>query len=195
MPESKEDQQMDVFQAAHLLHKCVQQIPEGLRQRALSLVAANLNMSLEIQGQAQRASENTSDSSYGVNLPSSVDIKSFVENKAPQNDIQYVAVVAYYYRFEAPQRERRDAVDARTIQDSTRLVKRPRLTNPRSTLNNARVGGYLDRIAPGEYAINAVGENLVAMALPSDATSSSTSARKKKKSTKKSVNSSIPKRG
>jgi len=130
-----------------------------------------------------------------VNLPSSVDIKSFVENKAPQNDIQYVAVVAYYYRFEAPQRERRDAVDARTIQDSTRLVKRPRLTNPRSTLNNARVGGYLDRIAPGEYAINAVGENLVAMALPSDATSSSTSARKKKKSTKKSVNSSIPKRG
>jgi hypothetical protein len=94
------------------------------------------------------------------------DIKSFVASKNPKSDVQYVAVVAYYYRFEAPEANRKDAITSVILQESTRLVGRPRLDSPNTTLNNAKNLGYLDSVARGEFRINTVGENLVAMTLP-----------------------------
>jgi hypothetical protein len=40
------------------------------------------------------------------------------------------------------------------------------LANPTQTLRNAKTLGYLDGTSPGEFGINSVGENLVAMTLP-----------------------------
>ena len=40
------------------------------------------------------------------------------------------------------------------------------MSNPAQTLRNAKNLGYLDGGSPGEFAVNSVGENLVAMTLP-----------------------------
>ncbi len=97
------------------------------------------------------------------------DIKSFKEEKLPKSDNQYAAVVAYYYRFEAPEGQRKETINAETLQESTRQSGWKRLAAPRNTLNNAMAVGYLDRSDRGEYKINTVGENLVAMTLPGGA--------------------------
>jgi hypothetical protein len=97
---------------------------------------------------------------------SSVDIKSFVASKDPKSDNQFAATVAYYYRFEAPGDERRDSINADLLQEATRLAGRNRLGDPGKTLRNAKNMGYLDAADRGEFKINSVGENLVAMTLP-----------------------------
>lgn len=94
------------------------------------------------------------------------DIKSFVESKRPKSDVQFAAVVAYYYSFEAPAESRKDAIDAQVLQDAARLAGRRRPPKPRMTLTNAKNLGYLDSPDRGLFRINSVGENLVAMTLP-----------------------------
>jgi hypothetical protein len=105
-------------------------------------------------------------------LPSggAVDIKNFILAKKPRNDVQFAATVAYYYRFECPQAERKDAIDQEVLQDATRMAGRDRFAHPLTTLNNAHRLGLLDRGAEkGTFTINTVGENLVAMTLPDGA--------------------------
>ncbi len=100
-----------------------------------------------------------------------IDIKTFVAAKKPRNDVQFAAVVAYYYRFDAPQAERKDAIDKDDLQEATRKAGRERFGNPLQTLNNAHTLGLLDRgLEKGTFTINSVGENLVAMTLPGDGT-------------------------
>jgi hypothetical protein len=99
---------------------------------------------------------------------SATDIKSFVLAKAPASDIQFVAVVAYYYRFEAPLEARKDAVTADDVLEACRLVGRTRPGKVSQTMVNAHHQGLLDRAeGRGSYSINTVGENLVALTLPS----------------------------
>lgn len=96
------------------------------------------------------------------------DLKSFVAAKSPKSDIQFAAVVAYYFRFEAPPEQRRGEIDGAILQDACRLAGRERFKSPRATLNNAKNQGLLDSGGEaGRFAVNTVGENLVAMALPS----------------------------
>jgi hypothetical protein len=97
------------------------------------------------------------------------DIKSFVDAKSPKSDNQFAAVVAYFYAFEAPSDERRDTITAELLRDAARLAQRKRLGTPSVTLAHAKSRGYLDAVDRGQYRINSVGENLVAMALPSSA--------------------------
>jgi hypothetical protein len=121
-----------------------------------------------------------------VGIPHSTDIKQFTAAKAPKSDQQFAAVVAYFYRFEAPETQRRDSIDADFLLEATRQAGWKRPSNAGFTLNNAKNAGYLDVVTTGKYRINSVGENLVAMALPGN-TSESSSAKsvKKKKSRKK----------
>jgi hypothetical protein len=117
----------------------------------------------------------------------STDIKQFTAAKAPKTDQQFAAVVAYFYRFEAPESERRDTIDKDTLKEAIRLVGgRHQPKDPFATLNNAKNSGYLDSAGSGQFRINSVGENLVAMALPGNDAENSTGKRiRKKKSTKK----------
>jgi len=94
------------------------------------------------------------------------DIKSFIASKEPKSDNQFAATVAYFYRFVAPQHERRESITADILQEATRLGARARLGDPGKTLRNAKDMGYLDPTDRGEFKINTVGENLVAMTLP-----------------------------
>lgn len=100
---------------------------------------------------------------------SAVDIKTFIDEKQPRSDVQFAATVAYYLRFEAPPVERKDSINKEDLQDACRKAKRDRLKNPYQTLVNAHMLGLLDKgPEKATFAINTVGENLVAMALPGD---------------------------
>jgi hypothetical protein len=116
----------------------------------------------------------------------SQDIKTFITRKNPRSDVQFAATVAYFYRFEAPQSERKDAIVADDLQEACRKIGRERLNNPAQTLRNAHQQGLLDR--PGElgaFSINTVGENLVAMTLPASSGQGSVAKKAQKKAKKK----------
>lgn len=108
------------------------------------------------------------------------DIRSFMESKQPRSDNQFAAAVAYYYRFEAPEVERKTDITAADLQDATRKAGRSRLGDPDKTLRNAEGQGYFDKVERGRFALSTVGENLVAMALPQAASNSSRSVLKRK---------------
>jgi hypothetical protein len=109
------------------------------------------------------------------------DLKTFVSAKSPKNDVQFAATVAYFYRFEAPPEQRRNEIDRVVLQDACRLAGRERLNNPLTTLNNAKGLGLLDSGSEaGKFKVNTVGENLVAMTLPSRSDSSATGKKPKK---------------
>lgn len=96
------------------------------------------------------------------------DIKSFVTTKNPRNDTQTAAVVAYFYRFVAPEPERKDAINSTDLLEACRLSGRQRPSRPAQTMINAHRSGVLDKAGSGQYRLNSVGENLVAMVLPGD---------------------------
>ena len=96
-----------------------------------------------------------------------IDIKTFVASKNPKADTHFAVTVAYYYKFEAPEIERKDYITSEDLQDACRRVDRQRLANPGKTIRNAHHTGFMDKGPDrGTYGINTVGENLVAMTLP-----------------------------
>jgi len=100
----------------------------------------------------------------------STDIKSFTAAKAPKSDQQFAAVVAYFYQFEASQAQRKDVIDAEAMKEAARQAGRKQVNQWSMTLKNAKNAGYLDQAGKGSFKLNAVGENLVAMTLPGNAT-------------------------
>jgi hypothetical protein len=97
-------------------------------------------------------------------------LSTFIQEKNPKNDVQFAAAVAYFHRFEAATDKRKPEINADDLQDATRLAHRKRFKSPGQTLRNARNLGLLDNGSEeGFFAVNSVGENLVAMTLPSGA--------------------------
>jgi len=126
----------------------------------------------------------------GVRASSHADIRSFIAAKKPKTDNQFAAAVAYYYRFEAPPAEQKQTINANDLQEACRKAGRDRLNKPIATLFNAQKTGLLDKAGRGEFAINTVGENLVAMTLPQgDAKPAGSSARATRSRPKKSERS------
>jgi hypothetical protein len=106
-----------------------------------------------------------------VPLSGSKDLKTFVAEKKPKNDVQFATTVAYYHRFEAPPTLRKNEINGDDLQEGCRLVGRERFTHPGQTLRNAHTLGLLDKGSQaGFYAVNSVGENLIAVALTGDGT-------------------------
>ena len=126
-----------------------------------------------------------------VRVPGQLDLRGFVAQKNPRSDTHFAATVAYYYRFEAPEAERKETITSTDLLEACRLADRHRLKNPLLTLNNAHRDGLLNRGPErGTFTVNSVGENLVAMALPTadgtsiarrPSTKKRSSARKKKR--------------
>lgn len=164
------------FDAAKAVADQLAGMDKDRQQRILRWVAESLSLQLGAgialppvpAGGAPQSREGTPSQVGGIQQrpATTSDIKSFVELKKPKSDVQFATVVAYYYRFEAPQDARRDAIDASGLQDAARLAGRRRPPSPKATLNNAKTLGYLDSAERGQFRINSVGENLVAMTLP-----------------------------
>ena len=179
------------FDVAKAVADQLKGIEKERQQRILRWVAESLSLDLGIAPTDRRTGETgtAAGSATSPHLdahlvhrhPRPADIKSFVDSKKPKSDVQFVAVVAYYYRFEAPVEARKDSIDAQALQEAARLAGRRRPPKPLATLNNAKTLGYLDSAERGQFRINSVGENLVAMTLPG---SQPERAREKVRSTK-----------
>jgi len=165
---------IDDFDVAKKISELLRHL-EGPRQdRILRWVSESLG--LEVRDKRQRAGTteggdtvrqpDLSDATRQEGSRSETDIRTFVERKKPKSDMQFAAAVAFYYRFEASPSERRESITSEVLQEATRLVGRKRLAKPNMTLVNAKNQGYLDKLGKGEFRINSVGENLVAMTLP-----------------------------
>ena len=94
--------------------------------------------------------------------------RTFIDEKHPKNDIQLAAVVAFYHRFVALEGQRRESITKEDFLEGCRQSNRQRPPRPDQTMINAYQQGLLDRGEPGQYVINSVGENLVAVVLPDD---------------------------
>jgi hypothetical protein len=94
------------------------------------------------------------------------DIKSFLTEKSPTSANQLVAAVAYYYKFEASVTERKNSITKEDLLDACRKanLERPKAANV--VMVNAAKFGLVDNVGTGAYEINAVGENLVAVTMP-----------------------------
>lgn len=191
------------FDAAKVIVETLQGLDKTSQALAMRFAAETLG--LQSASIAQTAAPLVTPISASALSPGSektthlTDIKLFTAMKAPKSDLQFAAVVAYFYRFEAPEAQRKDTIDSDSLLEAARLAGRKRPGNPRFTLNNAKNAGYLDAITTGKYRINSVGENLVAMALPGNGSESSLarSAGKKKigkKPAGKSVRNAKPRR-
>lgn len=117
------------------------------------------------------------------------DIKSFIEKKDPKSDVQFAAAVAYFYQFEAAPGARKDSITTEDLQDACRKANRSRFQRPAQTFGNAHSQGLLDKgNERGTYKLSTVGENLVAVAMPTDGNPARVkSSRKKPVARKKSA--------
>jgi hypothetical protein len=172
---------LDDFEVAKAVFERMKELSRERQERVLRWVAEGLGVTYQgtPQSQGQTPGFGGTPASY-LQPQASTDIKTFVAAKNPRSDQQFATVVAYYYRFEAPPAQRRDAINTETVQEAARLAGRKRLTKPLNTLNNAKKQGYLDSTTRGEFSINTVGENLVAMTLPGDAEGTSSKRRPKR---------------
>jgi hypothetical protein len=163
-----EQLEIEDFDTAKAIFEKLKDVPAERRKRILSWVAEGLGVELRQPAPAH----NPQPPAHPPPPPAppaaqgGTDIKTFVAAKAPKSDMQFAATVAYYYRFEAPPAQRHDSINGISLQEATRLAGRARMSNPNKTLNNAKTAGYLDSESAGEFTINSVGENLVAMTLP-----------------------------
>lgn len=183
------------FDAAKKIVESLQGLDKTSQALAMRFAAETLGLQLAPTSHTQVAT--VPPTPLGALTPSgtphSMDIKQFTAAKAPKSDQQFAAVVAYFYRFEAPEAQRRESIDADVLLEAARLAGRKRPSNALFTLNNAKNSGYLDVATAGKYRINSVGENLVAMALPGNTSESSSTGNSKKKKFKKKTSSQLAK--
>jgi len=165
---------VDDFEVSKAVFEKLKDLSKERQERVLRWVTEGLGLSHPTAASSP-SGQTLPPPDAGANPPSpasppqgGTNIKSFVAAKKPRSDQQFATVVAYYYRFEAPPALRRETINTEVVQEAARLAGRERLVNPTSTLNNARNQGYLDRSERGEFTINTVGENLVAMTLPAE---------------------------
>ena len=175
------------FETASKISALLRNVSKDRQQKILRWVAEDLDVLLAGAGPSTSGATLSDVARYSPTqqAPRTTDIKSFVAAKNPRSDMQFAAVVAYYYRFEAPPDESLESISPEVLQNAARLVNRHRLSRPRQTLLNAKAQGYLDLVERGQYRINSVGENLVAMTLPGPEPSAAPVGRPARSRTKK----------
>lgn len=181
------------FMAAEAIKGILSDREQSEQQRILRWVCESLDLPFKLA--QPHASVTHSQQQDHPDQPSNpdtssqqVDIRTFVQQKQPDSDVQFVAATAYYHRFLAPPADRKDAINTEDLQTAARLAQRPVFKTPSVPMNNSVQQGYMDRAGRGAYRLNAVGENLVAMTLPRQTESKAKSKRrapKKRKVTRK----------
>ena len=129
------------FDAAKAIVDALSKLDKNSQALAMRFAAETLG--LQLTSQSQQPPTPTSQALPTVPAPSggevtsSIDIKQFAAAKAPKTDQQFAAVVAYYYRFEAPAAERKETIDKETLKEAVRLTGGRRQPKDAAfTLNN-----------------------------------------------------------
>lgn len=187
----------DEFDAARKIAELLESFDSTKRQLIIKWALEKLGDTYAHKQNQASSIQSEASSEYDESkstVKETTNVKSFFEQKKPKNKIQTVAVVAYYYRFEAKPDERKEFIGPRDVTNALRLANWHRDTNPLMTLNNAVNQGLLDRAAEkGFFKISTVGENLIALVLPdgNNPTNKKTSNKRKahkKKSQNKTSN-------
>ena len=157
----------DDFEAVRQVIEALEPFDPKERERIIRWAAEKLGMVAAPSASSGAAALNTP-ARPGVLLPAvPKDIKSFVLQKNPRSDNQMAAVVAYFHHFEAPPSERKESIGKEDLIDACRKSDRKRPKRPEQVLVNTYHAGLLDKAGTaGQYRLNSVGENLVAMVLP-----------------------------
>jgi hypothetical protein len=176
------------FDIAKAIVEKLKDVAPEQQERILRWVFEILGLKLQARDSIQSASPSQQVPALAATAVTTApisDIKQFIASKLPKSDQQYATAVAYYYQFEAPESKRRETINPEILQESTRLSGRARLANAAVILRNAKNQGYLDAVGGGEYKINHVGENLVAMTLGANGNGTKTAKPKAKKAKSK----------
>lgn len=163
------------FEVAQEIKALLEALPAEKREMALRWAREAVGLPAHAvpahAGSAVEPRKATGSEAVPAAAPRQKTLREFVAEKQPKSDVQFAATVAYFHRFEAGEDARREEITADDLQDGARLAGRARFKLPSATLNNGVGLGYLDRGSErGKYRLNAVGENLVAMALPGNGT-------------------------
>ena len=161
------DKKKDDLETVRILAEALEPFTDEERERIIRWSREKLGMkSSQIPNFATSLPPLNSALPQSITKNGPKNIKSFVQEKNPQSDVQFAAVTAYFYRFEAPQAEQKEAIGAKDLQDAARQARGYGFKDSLKTLNNGVSRGYFNRLGRGEFTLNAVGENLVAMVLP-----------------------------
>ena len=179
---SQQQTETSVFDAAKTIVEALKGLDKPSQALAIRFASESLGLSGVAPSGAGTPSQMFQPEIRGATH--STDIKQFTAAKAPKSDQQFAAVAAYFYRFEASESARKDAIDANTLREAARLAGRRQAKNWAFTLTNAKNSGYLDSAGSGQYRINSVGENLVAIALPGDVSETAPKRSSKRKAKK-----------
>jgi hypothetical protein len=179
---------VDDFEAVRIVADTLQAFKGEDRERILRWAREKLGMapgalplpSTVGSGQASGGATASHSEGVGSASPGASDIKSFVAQKSPGSDVHFAATVAYYYQFIAPESARKSSIGKEDLVEACRKVDRKRPGSPAQVLVNAYQDGILDRADKGQYKLNSVGENLVAMVLPGAIESKRSKGQRKK---------------
>lgn len=170
----------DDLQAVRAVIDAVKPFPPEDQQRIFRWAAEKLKLRSEPSPGGETPEQTKEGGTGGAARERALDIRSFVHAKSPKSDVQFAAAVAYYLKFEAPAAERKDFLSEKDLREAFRKAKRHQPRNVYQTLHNAKNLGYLDAGAEkGTFAINSVGENLVAIVLPGGEAESAQNGRRK----------------
>lgn len=166
MAKSSIQKEMDAIKT---VTQAFEALDENARQRVLDYAVDHLGLARReataVGGVAQRAAS-AAGASAGPAEREIVDIRSLREEKKPSSDVEMTALVAYYLYELAPKNLRKDAIGTTDVTEFFKQAGHPLPAQPRYTLANARMAGYLDSVGQGKYRLNPVGYNLVAHNLP-----------------------------
>lgn len=174
----------DDLDAIRTIVQTLEPFDQSERSRIIRWASEKLGMAVEANPKPTGPNQQLADPKPDPpSTPSSQarDIKTFLSEKSPKSDNQLAAAVAYYYQFEAPENNKKNSINKDDLIDACRKGGLDRLHSPSQTLVNALHAGVLDKGPErGSYTINSVGENLVAMTMPSTTGKVRTAKRKKK---------------
>lgn len=171
-------QPVDDIDVLRRVFEILKDLPLPEQQRVFRFAADKLGMPpAAASGSPLSAAEELAAARDQSDVAPPGDVRSFLAAKAPKGDVQTAVTLAYFVRFLAPDDYRSETIGASDLQDWCRQAGAKRFPNPGRVLHNARALGYLDRTDRGRFAINAVGENLVAMTLPRGANAETNNGR------------------
>jgi len=178
----------DDLEAVRIICGALEPFDEGDRERIIRWASEKLGIKNIIPTATQNAGQisNAGTTPTPTGQAGSKDIKSFLQEKNPTSANQLVAAVAYYFKFEASAAERKDSITKEDLVDACRKAQRERPTYPSQILVNASAFSLVDKVGTGAYEINAVGENLVAVSMPTAGHGNSGTKKASSKGKKKS---------
>lgn len=118
---------IDDLEAIRIILETLRKLPAEDHARVLRYVHEKLGVAAPASHGGGAGSGAAVSSAAATAKP---DIRTFIETKKPNNDVQFAAAVAYFYAFEALPADRKPEINKDDLQEATRMAHRDRLACP-----------------------------------------------------------------